>query len=148
MFCFLLVQSSIAQAESGPIINEFVFNHTGNDTCEYIEAFGEANTDYSAFKILQIGGDGTGAGTIDSIFDIGTTDIAGFWTIGFLTSVLENGTVTLLLVESFTGSLGDDLDTDNDGVVDSAPWLRIVDDVAVFDGASSDRTYSSTILSV
>ena len=62
--------------------------------------------------------------------------------------MLENGTVTLLLVESFTGSLGDDLDTDNDRVVDSAPWLRIADDVAVFDGASSDHTYSSTILSV
>ena len=58
-------------AAADPVINEFVFNHTGNDTCEYIEAFGEANTDYSAFKILQIGGDGTGAGTIDSILDIG-----------------------------------------------------------------------------
>ena len=35
----------------------------------------------------------------------------------------------------------------NDGSLDSAPWGWLVDDVAVTDGGSSDRAYSSTVLS-
>ncbi|NDJ60951.1 MAG: hypothetical protein GYB67_07490, partial [Chloroflexi bacterium] len=40
-----------------PVINEFVANHTSTDTNEYIEVFGAANTDYSAFTLLEIEGD-------------------------------------------------------------------------------------------
>lgn len=129
-----------------PKINEFVFNHTGTDTNEYVEVFGDANTDYSAFAILQIEGDGSGAGVIDSAINVGMSDVGGFWTTGFLNNEFENGTVTLLLVEGFTGSEGDDLDTDDDGVLDAMPWTRIVDDIAVTDGGGTDRTYSGTVL--
>jgi uncharacterized protein len=129
-----------------PVINEFVFNHIGTDTNEYVEIFGEANTDYSSLTILQLEGDGTGAGVIDTVISVGTTDAGGFWTTGFLSNEFENGTVTLLLVEGFTGSDGADLDTNNDGVLDSTPWTQILDDVAVSDGGAGDRTYSSVVL--
>jgi hypothetical protein len=129
-----------------PVINEFVFNHTGTDTNEYVEIFGEANTDYSSLTILQLEGDGTGAGVVDSAVSVGTTDANGFWTTGFLGNEFENGAVTVLLVAGFSGSEGDDLDTDNDGELDSTPWTQIVDDVAVSDGGASDRTYASTVL--
>jgi len=129
-----------------PKINEFVFNHVGTDTHEYVEIFGNPNTDYSTFTILQIEGDNTGPGVIDSVHIVGTTDANGFWVTDFLSNVFENGTVTLLLVEDFTGSVGDGLDTNNDGVLDVTPWLRIVDDVAVSDGGTGDWTYSSTVL--
>ena len=58
---------------------------------------------------------------------------------------LENGSISLLLVKDFTGSPGTDLDTDNDGVLDSTPWDSIVDAVAVSDGGSSDRHYFSLV---
>jgi len=39
--------------------------------------------------------------------------------------------VTHLLVANFFGNDGDDLDTDDDGTLDSTPWLAIVDSVAL-----------------
>ena len=54
--------------------------------------------------------------------------------------------MTLLLVEGFSGYAGQDLDTNDDGIFDSTPWTRIVDDVAVTDGGVADRLYSSTVL--
>jgi uncharacterized protein len=131
---------------TSPLINEFVFNHIGTDTHEFVEIFGAPDTDYSDYTILQIEGDGAGAGVIDSIHQVGTTDANGFWTTGFLANVFENGTVTLLLVKDFTGSVGQDLDTNNDGILDVTPWSSIVDDVAVSDGGAGDLTYASTVL--
>jgi predicted extracellular nuclease len=130
-------------AADDPVINEFVFNHTGTDTEAFIEVFGDPSSDYSGFTVLEIEGDGSGAGTIDAVLTLGTTDGSGFWTDD---EDAENGTVTLLLVEGFTGSAGSDLDTDNDGVLNATPWTRIVDDVAVDDGGSSDHTYAGTVL--
>jgi predicted extracellular nuclease len=130
-----------------PVINEFVFNHDGTDTHEYVEVFGNANTDYSVFTVVEIEGDGASAGLIDDgTYILSTTDANGFWTTAFLNSVFENGTVTLLLVESYTGATGQDLDTDNDGLLDVTPWTQIVDSVAVHDGGSSDHTYAAVVL--
>ncbi|HRQ22648.1 MAG TPA: lamin tail domain-containing protein, partial [Anaerolineales bacterium] len=131
-----------------PIINEFVFNHVGTDTHEYVEILGDPNTDYSAYSILQIEGDTTGAGVIDSVHTIGTTDANGYWFTGFLTNVFENGTVTLLLVKDFTGAVGNNLDTNNDGVFDTTPWEAIVDSIAVNDGGAGDITYGPVTLGV
>ncbi|TRX51757.1 T9SS type A sorting domain-containing protein [Fulvivirga sp. M361] len=130
-----------------PLINEFVFNHDGTDSNEFIEIFGAGSTDYSTFSILEIEGDGAAAGLIDEVITIGSTDSQGFWTTPFLSNAIENGTVSLLLVENFTGAEGDDLDTDNDGVLDSQPWDTLVDDISVNDGGSGDITYAGTVLS-
>ena len=133
---------------AGPVINEFVANHTGSDTSEYVEIKGAADTDYSAYSILQLEGDfsGTATGVIDTVHPLGTTNATGYWTTGFLSNALENGTSTLLLVEGFTGAAGDDLDANDDGTLDVAPWSALVDSVAVSDGGASDRTYSVTVL--
>ncbi|MGB1287225.1 MAG: hypothetical protein ACPG7F_11870, partial [Aggregatilineales bacterium] len=112
---------------SDPVINEFVVDNPGTDAFEYIEISGDANTDYSAFTLLQIEGEGTAAGTIDSVITPGTTSADGIWVSDFFANEFENGTLTFLLVEGFTGSDGNDLDTDNDGVFDVEPWTRIVD---------------------
>ncbi len=132
-------------APSDPLINEFVANHAGPDTNEFVEVSGDASTDYSAFTVLALEGD-TSKGVIDGVFPVGSTDASGYWTTGFVANVLENGTQSLLLVEGFTGAAGDDLDTDDDGVLDVTPWTRVVDDVAVNDGGAGDQTYSSTVL--
>ncbi|MCL4868282.1 MAG: ExeM/NucH family extracellular endonuclease [Anaerolineae bacterium] len=138
--------SSEEPEPTAPIINEFVLNHVGTDTHEFVEIYGDPNTDYSDYTILQIEGDTTGAGLIDSVHIVGTTNADGLWTTGFLTNVFENGTVTLLLVKDFTGTIGQDLDSNNDGLFDVTPWSSLVDDVAVNDGGAGDTTYSTTVL--
>ena len=129
-----------------PRVNEVVRDHTGSDTSEYVEIFGDPSTDYSAYTLLELEGDGTGAGVIDGVWPLGVTDGSGIWFTGFLNSEIENGSVTLLVVDGFTGLAGDDLDTDNDGVLDTMPWTAVVDDVGLTDGGVDDRIYSTTVL--
>ncbi len=142
-----IVTASFGQA-ADPLINEFVANHIGADVNEFIEVFGDPTVDYSAFTVLEIEGDSGGSlGVVDGVFPVDTTNADGFWTTGFRSNDLENGTITLLLVENFSGRNGDDLDTDDDGVIDPAPpWARLVDDVAVHDGGNNDLTYSGVVL--
>lgn len=137
---------NIGPVVSTPQINEFVFNHTGADTHEYVEVLGASNTDYSAYTLLQIEGDSPDAGLIDNVLPVGVTDGSGYWLSEYLANVFENGTVTLLLVDGFTGSQGIDLDSDDDGVLDITPWSMIVDSVAVSDGCASDLTYADVTL--
>lgn len=135
-----------AAAQIAPVINEFVANHTGSDTHEFVEIYGTPSSDLSGLTILEIEGDSGGAGIVDGVFPVGTTDANGFWTTGFLNGMIENGTLTLLLVENFSGTQGTDLDTDNDGVFDSTPWTTIADGIAVTDGGASDHTYTAVAL--
>ncbi len=128
-----------------PVINEFSANTTGNPDFEYIEVFGDPTTDYSSFTILEIEGDST-KGEIDRIFPIGTTDSNGLWTTGAGNLSIENGTITLMLVDGFTGTTGNDIDGDDDGVIDFMPWGRIVDTVSVYDGGTGDITYGVPVL--
>jgi len=132
-----------------PVINEFSANHTGVDDHEYIEIYGAPNTDYSAYTLLQIEGDGGvvgAAGVIDSVTSVGVTDANGLWLVNLAPNTLENGTMTLLLVKDFTGASGTDLDTNDDGVFDTISWSAIVDSVAVSDGGIGDVTYSPAVL--
>jgi len=45
---------------AGPVINEFVFNHTGTDDAEYVEILGEPLTDYGELTLLQPDSDNRG----------------------------------------------------------------------------------------
>ncbi|MDG3583039.1 DUF5689 domain-containing protein [Galbibacter pacificus] len=131
---------------NNPLINEFVFNHTGSDTDEFVEIYGLPNTDLSSYWILEIEGDNTSAGTIDGVLQLGTTNENGFYTTPFAGNEFENGSVTLLLVENFTGNLGDVIDTDADGTIDVVSWNTITDAIAVNDGGSGDLLYAETVL--
>lgn len=126
-------------------INEFSASTTGTDV-EYVEIFGDPETDYFTYKVLEIEGDGTGAGIIDEVISLGTTDASGFFVVNLAPDTLENGTVSLLLVNDFTGVLGEDIDSDNDGVIDYEPWSEITDSVAISDGGGDDITYGTTTL--
>ena len=70
---------SVVSGPADPVINEFVANHTGSDTQAFVEVFGDASTDYSAFTVLEIEGDSSGAGTIDAVLPVGTTNAGGLW---------------------------------------------------------------------
>ncbi|MBN1429196.1 MAG: ExeM/NucH family extracellular endonuclease [Anaerolineae bacterium] len=130
-----------------PQINEFVFNHTGIDTYEYVEVLGTPDTDYTTYTLIQIEGDSPDAGLIDSVLPVGITDANGCWLSGYLADGFENGTVTLLLVDGFIGSQGMDLDSDDNGTLDVLPWSMIADSVAVSDGGADDWGYAAATLS-
>ncbi len=127
------------------VINEFLFNPAGDDQNEFVEVLSAPFADLSSLWLLQIEGDGGGAGTVDTAINLDAADANGYWWTGFLAGEFENGAVTLLLVEDFTGSEGDDLDIDNDGVLDATPWGRVLDGVATADDAA-DRTYAEVTL--
>ena len=50
------------------------------------------------------------------------------------------------MVKDFTGALGNDLDTDNDGTLDVTPWSAIADGIGVKDNGTSDLNYSAVVL--
>ncbi|CAM2005440.1 endonuclease I family protein [Acanthopleuribacter pedis] len=134
----------------GQRINEFVNNHTGNDIYEFVEIFGEPNTDYSHLTIVQIEADtdsgGLGAGWIDTVHTMGTTNAEGYFVTSFLSNQFGNGSMALLLVEGYSGTLGTDLDTNDDGTFETTPWTNIIDSVGVDDGGSDPRYAVLTLL--
>ncbi len=130
-----------------PKINEFSASTTGTDV-EYVEVFGTANTDYSAYTVLEIEGDSGNVGVVDEVIPVGTTDANGLYLASLPANALENGTLSLLLVKNFTGALTNDLDTNDDGTFDITPWEAIVDSVAVNDGGASDVAYGVPTLGV
>jgi hypothetical protein len=152
MWVVMLVLTMILPAQAAPlaqiadpVINEFSASTAGTDV-EYVEIFGTPNTDYSAYTVLEIEGDSPAVGVVDEVISVGTTDANGFWLVNLPANALENGTITLLLVQNFTGALNNDLDTNNDGTFDVTPWDGIVDAVAVNDGGAGDLTYGAPSL--
>jgi hypothetical protein len=142
-----LSSSGAASAGISTVINEFVVNHTGPDTHEFVEVFSAPNHDMTFLTIVEIEGDAGSTGLIDDgVFAVGVADASGFWCTGFLDNVLENGTLTLLLVTNYSGSVGHDIDLNDDGVIDNPAWGSIWDAVGVTDGGVGDLTYATVTL--
>jgi len=127
------------------LVNEFVVNHVGTDTHEYIEIYGVPSTDYSALTLLVVEGDsGENPGLIERVFAVGSTGASGHWVTTFQNSVLENDhTLSFLLVENFSGSLSQDIDANDDGVIDYAPWTALIDAAGITDGGAGDHNYGT-----
>ncbi len=130
------------------VINEFSANTRTSDTTgadiEYLEVYGDADTDYTTLTILEVEGDSTSSslGKVVSDHPVGTTDADGFWSAD--AAGIQNGTMTLLLVADWDGTTV--LDADQDGTVDATGFGDVVDGVAVNDGGAGDLTYTSTVL--
>lgn len=140
------IDQTFVTPNTNPIINEFVFNHTGSDTDEFVEVIAAPNTDLSTLYLIEIEGDSNASGVVDEVIQLGTTNANGYYTTPFGSNTFENGTVTLLLVENFTGNLGDDLDADDDGILETTPWSAIVDQIGVNDGGATDFDYAAVTL--
>jgi hypothetical protein len=128
----VLAAAVVASAQQRPVINEFVANHTGTDTNEYIEIFASPNVNLADYSVLEIEGDSGQTGLIDDgTFTLNMADANGFWWSGFQNNLIENGSLTFLLVTGYTGMVGDDIDVDDDGIIDTMFWTSIVDSVGV-----------------
>lgn len=162
----LLAGGTSAQA----VINEIRIDNGGADTDEYVELAGAPGTDLTGLTFFTIGDGAGGTGTIDDCG--GSTppiDLTGqiipadgtfliainspLPTLGATPDLqvpmcLENSdNVTHMLVSGFTGAGGDDLDTDDDGVLDVTPWTAIVDQVALFESPTSGEfTYGPVVV--
>lgn len=143
----LAVISGAAMAQQSPIINEFSISTVGTDV-EYYELFASPLTDLSNYWILQVEGDSASAKNIVTATSFGTTDASGYFLANLAANTVQNGSLTLLLVSGFSGSVGTNLDANNDGVLDSTPWANLLDSVGVNDGGAGDLNYSSVVLGV
>jgi hypothetical protein len=160
MLMALLPLAVPAAANPNVFLNEMQVSTTGTDW-EFFELQGPAGTDLSDLTLVGIESDaGDSAGTIDRVIGLGGQSIPadGFWvginglgastygvtgdfTIG--DNTFENSTATYFLVTGFTGSAGEDLDADNDGVLDSMPWTAVVDALNIRDSGVDDLDYGA-----
>lgn len=145
------------RASGALLINEVLTNvpngiDNGN---EYVEITGNASESLSNVWLLIIDDDGAANGTILNALDLGalsgTVGMGGYlivedassisWTpapAGTTTRVVSNFSPDIpnvatcfALVTSFTGSVGNDLDTNDDGTIDvTLPWTTTLDAVS------------------
>lgn len=134
------------------VINELRIDSFISGDDEYFELCCVPSADLTGLTYLVIG-DGTGgSGVIENATDLtGQTCPAdghffaaeASWTQAetpdmVTTLSFENSdNVTHLLVSGFTGSTGDDLDTNDDCVLDITPWASIVDLIALNENSPS-----------
>jgi hypothetical protein len=152
-------------APAAIVFNEILLDPPGSDNGqEYIELRSTTGgvESMAGLTMLYIDGDGNNRGTIDMAvsltgFSTGTNGLF-LWrdgpvvlqpapdpaTVLFVQDWpdigdLENGSFTLLLVTGFVGSVGLDLDINDDGVLDSLPWVSVVDALGFIenDGANN-----------
>jgi hypothetical protein len=160
----LLIAPFVGSARGGepvnPIkINEIRIDQPSTDNDEYFELTGPAAASLNDYTYVVVG-DGAvagGQGVIESVTSLSSQLVPsdGYFLAAKNTITIaspdlttsftfENGdNVTHMLVNGFTGSLEQDLDTNDDGVFELTPWSAIADSVAVLvDGL--DLTYSAT----
>ncbi len=154
-------------------LSEIHLNPPGTDQgLEFVELSGTAGLDLSNYTLLVLEGEGSGAGVIDqaislSGFSLGSNGLflqrdgaavldADGLTAGVqgpdagttlrtqdFSPDIENGTETFLLVSGFTGALNADLDTNNDGILDSTPWASVVDGIGYSDDSGGEFAYAA-----
>ena len=148
---FALALPVLASAQ-GPLINEIRIDQPGGDDDEYFELVGPAGFDLTGLTYIVIGDGTTGCGTIEAVVDLTGSAIpaTGYFVAAEATFTLgvadlvtslnfENSdNVTHLLVSGFTGANGDDLDTNDDGVLDVTPWNAVLDDLSLLENAFFD----------
>jgi hypothetical protein len=174
LFLLALVASSVAGP--GPAgaqiqINELRIDQPGTDDDEFFELKGTASTPLTGYTLLMIGdAAGTSCGTIEGVVDLGPYSIQadGLFagaeptiTLGGIDQIFsgpnalnfENAdNVTYLLVTGFTGAAGGDIDANDDGVIDNAPWTAVIDAVAVVGSVAPncatgiEHVYATTVL--
>jgi hypothetical protein len=122
------------------VINEFVADHVGADTYEYVEVFGTPNTNLTGWSIIEIEADaGASTGFVDRIMPLTSTDVNGFDTV--IATATENGSLAYYLVQDMVGTVGQDLDVNNDGILDIRPWTIALDSISKRD-VTTDVAYT------
>ena len=156
-----LLAALAASATAQVSLNEIRIDQPGTDNDEYFELAGAPATPLDGFTYLVIGDGSGGSGVIEAVVDLTgqTIDAGGFFvaaegSFSLGTTNLTNDlnfensdNVTHLLVQGFSGANGQDLDTDDDGTLDTQPWTSVADCLAlVEDAGSGELTYCTSSL--
>jgi predicted extracellular nuclease len=126
-------------------ISEIRIDQPGADNDEYFELAGAPGASLDGLTYLVIGDGVGGSGVIENVTDLSGHTIGGSgffvaaessFALGTadLTTTLNfenDDNLTHLLVAGFTGSNGDDLDLDDNGVLDVTPWSELLDLIAL-----------------
>jgi len=160
--CCSLLASAIPCLAT-PTISEIRIDNPGPDTDEYFELSGVPLESLDGLTYVVIGDAAWPLlyGVIESVTPLDglalgangflavaseslSTTCGGYGAVGPM--VFENSdNVTHLLVSGFNGQLGQDLDLDDDGVLDSQPWAQIIDCVALIEQSQGgDPVYCTT----
>lgn len=146
----LVLATPLLAGGGGVSISEIRIDQPGTDNDEYVELAGPVGTVLDGLTYIVIG-DGTGgSGVIESVTPlVGTISASGYFVVaeGSFTLGVADQTATLdfensdnvthLLVSGFSGAKDDDLDTDDDGILDTTPWTGIVDCIALVESVGS-----------
>jgi hypothetical protein len=121
------------------VISEFEPNPAGSDPADTtLELAGGTPSSPFDYWVLSLESDGYN-GTVDRAANVtGNFDASGMAVI--TVPDLENPSFTVVLTDSFTASLRDDLDPLNDGTLDTSSLGNILDAVGVSDNANDDIT--------
>ena len=137
-------------------ISELRIDQPGDDTDEYFELYGSADTELTGLTYLVVGDGIGGSGVIEHATDLSGLILSatGYFLAAEETFTLatadittelnfENSdNVTHMLVEDFSGRVNQDLDTNDDGSFDISPWGVIRKCIALLETVGSgDLTY-------
>jgi len=128
------VAALASAASAQPVMNEIYASHTGTDDAEFIELLGTPGASLDGFAILVVEGEqGSAIGTVDRVYDLTGNVIPGdgYFVLGTSgtanvdfnignDNALENGTETFALLQyTSLPSVGTDLDTNDDGIMET-----------------------------
>ena len=139
------------------VINEIVVSTAGTDR-EFVEFLGAPGTALDGLSLLEV----EPGGEIDKVIDLDGNALGanGYFLaatpeaeavlgvtgdLSISNNTFTNGSRTYLLVDGFSGASGDDIDGDDDGAIDNAPWAEIVDSVAPIEN-DNPLIYSSNVI--
>ncbi len=153
-----------ANACSIPVSEVFIneLRISGSPDAEYFELQGDPGTSLDGLTYVVLSGEFS-PGQIDEAVDLTgySIPVDGFFVTANSTAASSFGITpdlsdslsffgsptTHMVVSGFTGSVGNDLDTNNDGNLDSTPWGAVVDSVSLIDGdGTTDYSYSNTVV--
>ncbi|MBX3355245.1 MAG: hypothetical protein KF724_06065 [Phycisphaeraceae bacterium] len=166
----VLAMGLAAATQAQVKINEIRVEQPGPDFDEYVELKGPPGTNLAGYFYIVIGNDDfqlppAQNGYVEEVIALsGTIPASGLFVIAKPSFTLGTANLvvpftfeggnnkTHLLVQGFTGNVGDDLDANNDGVLDPpAPWSSVSDSIALIqfpnpDGIFGDFVYSTTTI--
>ncbi len=159
LFGSIFVLAGFTQA-SAQTLSEFRLDMPGTDTEEFVELAGAvgASLDGISFVILGDSGSTNFGGQVETAVDMTghVINANGFFVLAKSTFTLgvadltddgmsfENSdNVTYMLISGFTGAVGDDLDTTDDGILDGLTGT-IIDSLSIIESiGSGDIVYGS-----